>query len=48
MKAALVSFTSGLMAVAVLGWFLLLAFVEVALLGAPADEGLDRDEEGSA
>lgn len=48
MKAALVAFTAGLMAAAVLGWFMLVALFEVVLLGAPADEGLDRDEEDRA
>lgn len=46
MKAALVTFTAGLMAAAVLGWFVMLAFVEVALLGRWHDAGLE--EEGEA
>ncbi len=39
---------AGLMAVSLLGWYLFLAFVEVALLGGPADDGLDRDAEDAA
>lgn len=48
MKAAVIAFTAGLMSAAVLGWFIVLAFLEVALLGRWHDHGLDRDEEGSA